>query len=97
MLRNFSKNWKDRALPGPVNLEQIPELVERGRIRLHAFWPQIDAHLAERDYVAGGRFSQADIDLYVLCGFAGWVKETVPEDRANLQRWLARVKDELGE
>jgi glutathione S-transferase len=96
MLRNFSKNWKDRALPGPVSLAQIPELVDRGRIRLHAFWPQIEAHLADREYIAGGRFSQADIDLMVLCGFAGWVKESIPEDCPNLQAWLIRVNAELG-
>ncbi len=32
-LRNRARGMEDRALPGPLNLAQIPELVERGRIR----------------------------------------------------------------
>ena len=32
--RNGHPNYVDRALPGPVNVAQLPELVERGRARV---------------------------------------------------------------
>jgi len=34
--RNGHPNYVDRALPGPVNVAQLPELVERGRTRVIA-------------------------------------------------------------
>ena len=35
--RNAAPGLKGRALPGPVSLEQIPALAERGHVRLSAF------------------------------------------------------------
>src|ERR1700689_1400657 len=60
-LRNSTPGLKDRALPGPDDYAQIPALAERGRARLARFFEQMDARLAQTKFVAGARYSIADI------------------------------------
>ena len=90
-LRNVAKGLKDRALPGPHNYAQIPELAERGRARLGHFFRAMDARFAERQFVAGSRYTIADISTMVLIDLAGWTKITVPDECAHLRRWYAAV------
>jgi len=90
-LRNATKGLKGRALPGPHDYEQIPELAERGRARLGHFFHDIDARLKDREFVAGSRFTIADISTLALIDLAGWVKVTIPEECTNLRRWYAAV------
>ncbi|MEE4193177.1 MAG: glutathione S-transferase family protein [Halieaceae bacterium] len=96
IFRNGHPAFKDRAMPGPLKLPQIPELCERGKIRLEAFWPMIDEQLGKHPWVAGDHFSFADIDLFCLVQFAGWIKESIPEDCSNMQAWYPRAEKELG-
>jgi glutathione S-transferase len=90
-LRNTAKGLKGRALPGPHDYEQIPELAERGRARIANFFRDMDARLAGRAFVAGTRYTIADISTLVLIDLAGWVKLTIPEECGNLRRWYAAV------
>jgi len=90
-LRNATKGLKGRALPGPNDYEQIPELAERGRARIGHFFQAMNARLADRQFVAGDRFTIADISTLVLTDFAGWIKLSVPDDCANMRRWYAAV------
>ena len=90
-LRNATKGLKGRALPGPHNYEQIPELAARGRARIENFYRDMDARLAGCDFVAGSRYTIADISTLVLIGLAGWVKLQIPDDCANLRRWYAAI------
>ncbi len=92
ILRNSAKGFADRASTGPMNLAQIPELAERGRQRFQTFFPMLDKQLQEREFIAGDFFSIADIAAFVTAEFAGWVKESVPEDCSAVQDWYARVK-----
>ncbi len=91
IFRNGHPAFKDRAMPGPLPLPQIPELCERGKLRLAAFWPMMDAQLGQHPWVAGENFSFADIDLYCLVQFAGWIKESIPEDCGNVLAWYQRA------
>jgi glutathione S-transferase len=95
-LRNASPGFKNRALPGPLDLEQIPELAERGKVRLKWAWEEIDRQLADRKWIAGDNFSFADIDLVVCVGFSAWVKCKPAEELENLQAYIARAKAEIG-
>jgi glutathione S-transferase len=90
-LRNAAKRLENRALVGPDDYAQIPELAERGRQRVARFMQTLDTILADRDYVAGAAFSIADITAFCTVDFAKWAKVDVPEDAANLQRWYAAV------
>lgn len=86
-LRNFARGFKDRAVTGPENFEQIPALAERGRKRLEIFMNVLDNRLAESPYVALDRFTMADIGAYVCVEFAAWVKLPVRENWENIRRW----------
>ena len=56
-LRNSTPGLKSRALPGPDDYEQIPALAERGRARIGRFFEQMDARLAQSEFVAGARYA----------------------------------------
>jgi len=96
MLRNRSKAFANRALPGPLDVPQIPELVERGKLQLGYMLPQLDRELASRRWLAGDNFSFADIDLLVAVDFMAWVRESVPDECTHLRAWYDRAKKELG-
>jgi len=95
MLRNRGDAFKNRALPGPLDVPQIPELVERGRLQLEHGLPGLDAHLANSKWLAGDHASLADIDLLVGIDFMAWVKQAVPEDCVNLSAWYKRASAEF--
>lgn len=89
--RNSAKGLVGRALPGPESYEQIPELAERGRRRVEQFFRRLDQQLAGGEFVAGERYSVADIAALVLVDFAGWLKLPVPDDAKHVARWYADV------
>jgi glutathione S-transferase len=95
MLRNASKGFVDRALPGPLDVPQLPELVTRGKLRLDYAWTSLDKALEGREWLATDSPSQADIDLLVNCEFAGWVKQSIPDQCSNLLAWQERAKAEF--
>jgi len=90
-LRNSAKRLENRAMVGPDDYAQIPELAERGRQRAARFLERLDTILTDRDYVAGAAFSIADITAYCTVDFAKWAKVEVPDGAANLQRWFAAI------
>ncbi len=90
-LRNRAKGLKGRALTGPVDYEQIPELAERGAARARQFQKDLDARLGQSEYVAGPRFTIADITAFVAVDFAGRVKIEVEGELPNLTRWRDAV------
>ena len=96
MLRNRSKAFANRALPGPLDVPQIPELVERGKLQLAYILPQLDRELGTRPWLAGKSFTFADIDLLVAIDFMAWVRESIPEDCTHLRAWHDRARAELG-
>jgi glutathione S-transferase len=91
VLRNTSPAMKDRAMTGPLNLEQIPALAERGAKRLPSIFDALNEALAEREHVAIDGFSLADITALVVVDFARWVKITPGEELVHLKRWHESV------
>jgi len=90
-LRNSAARLKDRALTGPENYAQIPALAERGKVRAARFLAHLDTLLEGQDYVAGDRFTAADILALVVVDFAGWLDITLPADAARASRWYDAV------
>ena len=88
-LRNSAPRLADRALTGPVNYPQIPELAQRGLARLQQFFIELNEHLAGRAFVATERFSLADITAVVAVDFARIVKVTPGEQHPEILRWRA--------
>jgi glutathione S-transferase len=89
--RNWARGLKGRALPGPHDYEQIPALAERGRLRITHFFEQMNERLGQSEFIAGPRYSIADITGLVVVDFAQSVKMTPPEEHKDLRRWHAAV------
>ncbi len=86
-LRNSSPGMANRALPGPVDYPQIPELAQRGLARVQNFFAVLDERLRGRDFIAADRFSIADITAVVAVDFARIVKLKPGEQHPDLVRW----------
>ena len=70
-LRNGHEAFKGRALGGPVSYEQIPALAERGKRRAEVYFNKLETRLGESEFIAGDRYTYADIVGFVYVGFAG--------------------------
>jgi glutathione S-transferase len=90
-LRNSAPAMANRALPGPVDYPQIPELAQRGLARVQQFFVTLNDHLAGRDFIAADRFSIADITAVVAVDFARVVKVRPGDQHPHLQRWRAAM------
>ena len=95
-LRNYARGFRHRAVTGPENFEQIPELAERGRKRLEVFLQVLDQRLAHSPWVALERFTFADIGAFVCADFAGWVKVPVLDNCPNIRRWHGLISARPG-
>ncbi len=92
-LRNSAPAMANRALPGPVDYAQIPELAQRGLARVQNFFLTLNERLEGRDFIAGDRFSIADITAVVAVDFARVVKVKPGEQHPNVLRWRAALAE----
>jgi glutathione S-transferase len=89
--RNASPNFKNRALSGPHAYAQIPELAERGLVRIDNLFADLDKHFARQQFLVGDYFSVADITAFCTLGLTRWVKKAIPSECIHLQRWFDQV------
>jgi glutathione S-transferase len=94
-LRNRSKGFTDRAMPGPMNIEQIEALVPRGVKRVNGFFTVLNEHLAGCQFMVSDRLTLADIDVLVFVDFAKWIKQDIPKDCKDLQAYHHRISELL--
>ncbi len=90
-MRNSAPSMANRALAGPVDYAQIPELAQRGLARVQQFFVTLNERLAGREVIASDRFSVADITAVVAIDFARVVKVRPDERHPHLQRWRAAM------
>lgn len=90
-LRNSSPHMKDRAIPGPVNYAQIPELAKRGQARIATGFAALEERLQQSDYLATDHFTLADISGFVLVSFGRVVKARIPEENTATQAWFDKI------
>ena len=85
--------WFRNAHPvmAPLEQPQLPDAAAKAERSARAFVKRLDAHLESHEFVAAGRFSNADIFAYITCGFTGVMKWKPHEDHAALGRWHARM------
>lgn len=77
---------------GPhIETYQNPEWGEKNRERAVAGMNYLDGLLAGQPYLAGERFSMADITAFVGLAYADFAEIEVPADLANLHAWRGRV------
>lgn len=91
--RNKVSVFKDRGVSGQwPAIPQIPDLIERGRTMWDAFADVLEAHFSEQEYMAGERFSMADIAGLVAIDFGMATRLPDPrEGRPSLKRWHVAV------
>ncbi|BBU30480.1 glutathione S-transferase [Burkholderia sp. THE68] len=91
-VRNAVAGLKGRALSGPHGYEQIPEIVERSKLRVANFLADFNDRLKTVPFVAGDAFSVADITTLVTIDFAaGGMKLGIPPEFDALQAWYDKV------
>jgi glutathione S-transferase len=90
-MRNSAPAMANRALSGPVDYPQIPELAQRGMARVQQFFVTLNDRLNGHDFIAADRFSIADITAVVAVDFARVVKVKPGEQHPHLQRWRAAL------
>jgi glutathione S-transferase len=90
-MRNSAPSMANRALPGPVDYAQIPELAQRGLSRVRQFFGVLNERLQARQFLAADRFSIADITAVVAVDFARVVKVKPGEEHPDLVRWRAAM------
>ena len=90
--RNSAKGLKKRALTGPRDYEQIPDLAQRGIARAGEFADLLNNRLKDNEFIAGNHFSVADITAIVALDFAVVMKLPVLEGFGHIERWHAEIK-----
>lgn len=92
VFRNTHRAFAGRGLAGyDVDIPQIPEMAERGKLRLGKFFEKIDEQLGAHEFLAGDVFSLADITALCAIDFGISRKLPIPDGCANVQRWHAAV------
>ena len=84
------------ATPGlgpDIETYQNREWGEKSRERALAGMRYLDEVLGKQSYLAGERFTMADITAFAGLAFADFAKIAVPADLANLIAWRARVSE----
>ncbi|HTZ03283.1 MAG TPA: glutathione S-transferase [Xanthobacteraceae bacterium] len=70
---------------------QVPDWGEANKPRVMSFLRFLDGELAQREFVAGARYSVADITAMIAVDFMRVSKLAVPEDLVNVRRWHQAV------
>ena len=71
--------------------QQLPEWAEINRGRVLEVMARVDAVLASRRFIAGDRYSVADITGLCALDFTRPARITVPQELTNLQRWRQEI------
>ncbi len=74
-----------------LEVPQIPAWAEANKPRVASFLQILDSELANREFIAGDRFSVADITALVTVDFMKPSRLPIPEGLTNVQRWRAAV------
>jgi glutathione S-transferase len=69
----------------------VPEASDGNKAYARDGLAKADARLAGQEYLAGKRFTLADILLYCWIEFGGQVGQPIPDGLNNLKAWQARV------
>jgi glutathione S-transferase len=92
VFRNSHPEFVDRGIPGSLEpVPQIPALIDRGRGRVSRFYRKFEEQLKHHEWVAGARFSVADITTLCAMDFAIFVGMTIPDECPSVRDWHARV------
>ncbi|MGI9369673.1 MAG: glutathione S-transferase family protein [Ruegeria sp.] len=93
VLRNTHPVFKSRAIPGPVDYAQIPELAERGADRVARFFEMLEDRLTDSAFVACDHFTLADISTFTFVEFARVIRVRIPEGNSATLAWHKKIQN----
>jgi glutathione S-transferase len=85
VFRHLHPSMKELEVP------QLPEWAEANKPRVAWFFELLDRELETREFIAGDRYSVADITAQVTVDFLKPARLSVPEGVGNVKRWHAAV------
>lgn len=89
-VRNTNPLFAGRVVPGTrTDLAQLPEIAERGKAMLMILLERIDPILKDNAFIAGERFSIADITGFFMMNAAKILDVPFTERFPNVARWHA--------
>lgn len=93
IFRNSHPQFVDRGLPGHLQpVAQIPALIDRGKMRVAQFQKKFNEQLSMNKFVAGDKFSVADITTITVCDFGHALAIPIAASCPHLQRWYDEVQ-----
>jgi glutathione S-transferase len=91
--RNSAAHFSQRPTPDAApRAPQIPDLIPRGKALAQHFLHTLNERLKTSTYIAGERFTIADITGYVSIDFARWIGIEPMAEHEALARWRAGIK-----
>ena len=93
VVRNSIPVFSSRGLPGVTQpVAAIPALVERGTQSVKRFYERLEQRLKESEFVAGNRFTIADITALCVVDVAkNRINLPIPAENKQTQRWHEAV------
>lgn len=89
--RNAHPAMKGRALPGPIDYPQIPELAERGKAQIGHFLESFNRHMKDREFIAADRFSVADVTAICFLDFMRVTGRKLDENAPHVRDYRTRM------
>jgi glutathione S-transferase len=74
-----------------LEVPQVPAWADANRPRVAWFLETLDGELANREFIAGDRYTVADITMQVATDFMKPARLAMPQGVANVRRWHAAV------
>ena len=91
-VRNHVENFKGRVIPGTrTDLPQSPEMVTKGIEMGKMFLERVEPHLAENEFVAGSRFSVADITAFFTVKLTTPLEIDINSSYSAIAAWMHKM------
>ena len=83
--------WRHAHPRTAALLTQFKDFGESNKDTYKGAQKWLNRELEDRDFLAGGAYTMADICLLTTVDFAGWIGLPLEDEFANLKAWHARV------
>ena len=91
-VRNHVENFKGRVIPGTrTDLPQSPKMVTRGIEMGKMFLERVEPHMADNEFVAGSRFSVADITAFFTVKLTRPLEIDINSSYPAVAAWMDRM------
>ena len=93
-VRNKTSFFKGKVVPGTRNeINQSPEIVDRGIEMFKIFLKRIEPHLSENKFIAGENFSISDITAHFMFNLSKILKIDLEEEYDNVSKWKSELEN----